>query len=47
MDECKESRGRFFVLQCAVDTVSGFVVGHFVTTLILVALLIAIISLLL
>jgi hypothetical protein len=20
MDECKESRGRFFVLQCAVDT---------------------------
>lgn len=40
LDLCQGSRGRLFVLRSAVDTLNGFVVARFVTTLVLAALLI-------
>ncbi len=44
LDACKASRGRMFALARAADAMHSFVAGRFVTTLILVALLIALIA---
>jgi hypothetical protein len=35
VDRCKGSRGRWFALQCAVDTIHDFVSGRIVTTLLI------------
>jgi len=43
---CKGSRGRLFALYCAADAMHGFVAARFVTTLVVVALLIGVGSLL-
>lgn len=45
LELCQKSHGRLFFLQCAVQTMHGFVVGRFVTTVVLVALLIGVLSL--
>lgn len=42
---CQESHGRLFFLQCAAQTMHGFVVGRFVTTVVLIGLLIGFLSL--
>lgn len=42
---CRGLRGRWFALQCAAETLSGFVAAHFVTTLVVIALLIGVGSL--
>ena len=47
LDLCKGSYGRLFALQCAVQTMHGFVAARFVTTLVVVALLIGVSSLVL
>ena len=47
LDLCKGSRGRLFALQCAAETLNGFVAARFVTTLVMVALLIGVASLVL
>jgi hypothetical protein len=39
---CKGAHSRLFSLQCAAETMHGFVVTRFVTTLVIVALLIGI-----
>lgn len=44
---CKVSHGRLFALHCFAETMKRFVAARFVTTLVLVALLIAIGSLVL
>jgi hypothetical protein len=43
---CKGLNGRLFALQCAAQTMHGFVAARFVTTLVVVALLIGVSSLL-
>lgn len=45
LDVCKVSHGRVFALRCFAETMRGFVAARFVTTLVLVALLIAVGSL--
>ena len=45
LDLCKVSHGRVFALHCFAETMRGFVAARFVTTLVLVALLIAVGSL--
>ncbi|MBA3057849.1 MAG: hypothetical protein KJ614_13375 [Gammaproteobacteria bacterium] len=45
LELCQESHGRLFFLQCAAQTMHGFVVGRFVTTLVVAALLIGVVSL--
>ena len=40
LDNCKGLHGRMFALQCAAETMNGFVSARFVTTLVVVALLI-------
>jgi hypothetical protein len=37
---CNLSRGRLFALRCVADAMNGFVAGRFVTTLVVMALLI-------
>lgn len=44
---CRGARGRLFALQCAAQTMHGFVAARFVTTLVVVALLIGVGSLVL
>jgi len=44
LDLCKASRGRLFALQRATEALDRFVAGRFVTTLVVVALLIALIA---
>lgn len=44
---CKKSHRRFFALQCFAQAMHGFVVTRFVTTLVLVVLLIGVASLVL
>lgn len=36
---CRESRRWWVALQCAGETLSGFVAAHFVTTMVVIALL--------
>ena len=40
LGHCKGLQGRLFALRCAVETMNGFVSARFVTTLVVVALLI-------
>ena len=40
LGHCKGQQGRLFTLQCLAETMNGFVSARFVTTLVLVALLI-------
>lgn len=47
LDLCRRSRGRLFALHCVAQTMHGFMVARFVTTLVVVALLISVISLVL
>lgn len=47
LDLCKVSHSRVFALHCFAETMMGFVATRFVTTLVLVALLIAVSSLVL
>jgi hypothetical protein len=47
LDTCKESRGRLFALHCIADAMHGFVAARLVTTLMAVALLIGVTTLLL
>ena len=47
VDLCKGSHGRLFALQCAAENLKGFVAARFVTTLVVVALLIGVASLVL
>jgi len=39
---CRASNGRLFTLQCVADSLNGFMAARFVTTLLSLALLIAI-----
>lgn len=39
---CKSSHGHLFALHCAAETMHGFIVSRFVTTVVVVALLIGI-----
>jgi hypothetical protein len=47
LDLCKGSRGRLFALRSAAESMSGFMAARFVTTLVVVALLIGVASLVL
>lgn len=47
LDLCRGARGRLFALQCAVQAMHGFVAARFVTTLVVVSLLIGVGSLVL
>ena len=42
LDNCKGLHGRMFALRCAAETMNGFVSARFVTTLVVVALLIGV-----
>lgn len=44
LELCQKLHGRLFLLQCAAQTMHGFVVGRFVTTLVVVTLLIGVFS---
>lgn len=46
VDRCNGSRGRMFALRCAADTLVGFLAPRFVTTAVIVALVLGIASLL-
>ena len=45
LDLCKGSRGRLFTLHCVVETLNAFVAPRFVTTLVVIGLLIGVSSL--
>ena len=45
VDRCKGSRGRWFALQCAADSLIGFIAPRFVTTAVIVAIVFGIASL--
>ena len=45
LDVCRVSHGRMFALRCFAETMVGFERAHFVTTQVLVALLIGVSSL--
>jgi hypothetical protein len=45
VEHCNGSRGRWFALRCAVDSVHEFVAPRFVTTLILAGLTIGLVAL--
>jgi hypothetical protein len=47
LDLCRRSRGRLFALHCAAQTLHGFVAGRFVTTVVVVSLVIGVSSLVL
>ena len=40
LDQCKGSRGRLFTLRCVAETLNAFVAPRFVSTLVVVTLLI-------
>ena len=42
LNQCKGSHGRIFALQCAAQSMTGFVAARFVTSLVVVALLIGV-----
>lgn len=44
LDSCRGAHGRWFALQCAAQTMHGFVAARLVTTLLLLALLIGLVS---
>jgi hypothetical protein len=45
VDRCNGSRGRMFALQCAADSLIGFIASRFVTTAVIVAIVFGIASL--
>jgi hypothetical protein len=45
VDRCNGSRGRMFALQCAADTLIGFIAPRFVTTAVIVAIAFGVASL--
>lgn len=45
VDRCNGSRGRMFGLRCAADSLSGFLAPRIVTTLVVVALVFGVASL--
>ena len=45
VDRCNGSRGRMFGLRCAADSLFGFLAPRFVTTLVVVALVFGVASL--
>ena len=45
LGQCKRVPGRLFALRCFADTLNGFLVAHFVTSLVVVALLIGVVFL--
>lgn len=45
VDRCNGSRGRMFKLQCAADALTGFVAPRFVTTTVIVAVVLGVASL--
>lgn len=45
LDRCRGSNGRLFALQCVAETMNGFVTARFVTTLVVIALLISVCAL--
>jgi hypothetical protein len=45
VDRCKGSRGRWFALQCAADSLIGFIAPRFVTTAVIVAIVFGLASL--
>lgn len=45
LDLCRGAHGRLFALRCVAQTMHGFVAARFVTTLLVVALLIGLVSL--
>ncbi len=45
VDSCKGSRGRMFALQCAADSLIGFIAPRFVTTAVIVAIVFGVVSL--
>ena len=47
LDSCKGTHGRLFALQCVGEALHGFVTARFVTTLVVVSLLIGATSLVL
>src|SRR5512133_2880265 len=47
LELCQRAHGRLFFLQCAAQTMHGFVVGRFVTTVVVVTLLIGVFSMVL
>lgn len=47
LDSCRESHGHLFALRCVAQTMHGFIAARFVTTLVVVALLIGLASLVL
>ena len=42
LDHCKDLHGRWFALQCAAETMNGFVSARIVTTLVVATLLIGV-----
>ena len=40
LDHCKGSQGRLFALRCIAETMNGYVSARFITTLVVVTLLI-------
>jgi len=46
LDRCRGSRGRLFTLQCLAETLNSFLASRFVTTLVVVAILLGVIALL-
>jgi hypothetical protein len=47
LDLCRGSHGRLYTLQCAAQSMHGFLVARFITTLVVIALLIGVASLML
>ena len=45
VDHCNGSRGRMFALQCAADSLIAFIGPRFVTTVVLVAFVFGVVSL--
>ncbi|MEO7055184.1 MAG: hypothetical protein ABI281_13025 [Caldimonas sp.] len=44
VDHCYDSRGRWFALRCAVDSVQGFMAPRLVTTIVVLAIVFGVIS---
>ena len=44
VDRCNGSRGRFFSLQCAADSVLGFMAPRLVTTVVVLAVALGVLS---
>jgi hypothetical protein len=45
LNRCQNSRGRLFALSCVAETMNSFVAGRFVTTVVVVSLMMGVASL--